>query len=164
MFEKVVDGEGQLEFLGSIVRYKKPKKWWNVEFDDGDASDYNYQELCAFSTPPDFSILEPFSPPEESQQLLQATTSSPSGVVACPSNASQLKDFRLEKVDYTFISVFFLTTAEPFVGAYIHEDDFYHNLKSLTYDELLHEKGVFFTPMPELYKWIAHSKSMSCKT
>ena len=57
--------------------------------------------------PPDFSILEPFSPPEESQQLLQATTSSPSGVVACPSNTSQLKDFRLEKVDYTFISVFF---------------------------------------------------------
>ncbi len=78
---------------------------WNEEFDDGDASDYNYQELCAFSIP------------EESKQLLQATTSSPSGVVACPSNTSQLKDFRLEKVDYTFISVFFfITTAEPFVG------------------------------------------------
>jgi len=80
MFEKVVDGEGQLEFLGLIVRYTKHKKWWNVEFDDGDASDYNYQELCSFSAPPDFSILVPFSPPEESQQRLKATTSSPSGV------------------------------------------------------------------------------------
>jgi hypothetical protein len=59
MFEKEVGGEGQLEFLGSIVGYKKQKKWWQVEFDDGDASDYNYQELCSFSTTPDFSILVP---------------------------------------------------------------------------------------------------------
>jgi hypothetical protein len=52
-------------------------------------------------------------------------------------------------------------TTEPFVGAYILEDEFYHQLKFMTHAELEAEDGVHFTPMPELHKWIETSQEMA---
>ena len=126
-------------------------------FDDGEKIQFNFRELCAFSTPPDFSVLTPVTPDAEAAQLLAVTEGSCAGRLPQPADTDTIADFRLEKEDYTFISVFFLTTTEPFIGAYILEDDFYHDLRMMSYDDLAVEKGVHFTPMPELHRWIAAS-------
>ena len=61
MFNPEDDPDGEmLEFLGTITKYDKRQKWWKVRFDDGDEVDFNFRELCAFETPPDFSLLVPF--------------------------------------------------------------------------------------------------------
>ena len=162
MFHPFGQTEGEmLEFLGTIVSYKPKKKWWHVVFDDGEEEDYNFRQLYALSTPPDFSLLQPVPPPVEAASFLNCTDGKPSGALAAPSDLNALEDFRLEDTEYTFISVFFLTTTEPFVGAYIEDEDFYHNLRLLSYDELKETAGVHITPMPQLHKWIEDSKSMA---
>ena len=55
--------------------------------------------------------------------------------------------------------MFFLTTTEPFIGAYVLEDDFYRDLRTMSYGDLAVEKGVHFTPMPELRRWISASST-----
>ena len=162
MFYPFGQTEGEmLEFLGTIVSYKPKKKWWHVVFDDGEEEDCNFRQLRALSTPPGFSLLQPVPPPVEAATFLNCTDGQPSGAVAAPSDLNALEDFRLEDTEYTFISVFFLTTTEPFVGAYILDEDFYHGLRMLSYDELKETAGVHVTPMPQLHKWIEDSKSMA---
>ena len=95
--------------------------------------------------------------------MLVHTNGMPCGKAPLPANLCDVQDFRLECIDYTFISVFFLTTTEPFVGAYILEDDFFYDLKQKPYDELIKEVGVHFTPMPDLYKWIESSKALGAR-
>jgi hypothetical protein len=97
----------------------------------------------------------------EAATFLNCTDGKPSGALAAPSDLNALEDFRLEDAEYTFISVFFLTTTEPFVGAYILDADFYHGLRMLSYGELKGTAGVHITPMPQLHKWIEDSKSMA---
>jgi hypothetical protein len=160
MFCPMDEPEGELlEFLGTVAKYDKTRKWWQVVFDDGEKIQFNFRELCAFSTPPDFSVLTPVTPDAEAAQLLAATEGSCAGRLPQPADTDTIADFRLEKEDYTFISVFFLTTTEPFIGAYILEDDFSHDLRMMSYDDLAVEKGVHFTPMPELHRWIAASST-----
>jgi len=158
MFNPEDDPDGEmLEFLGTITKCDKRQKWWTVLFDDGDEVDFNFRELCAFETPPDFSLLVPFPPNVESTQLLAATAGSGSGRLPEPADSTQLKNFRLENEDYAFISVFFLTTTEPFVGAYVLQQNYSHEFRMMNYEDLIKESGVHFTPMPELHAWISRS-------
>ena len=158
MFNPEDDPEAEmLEFLGTITKYKKASKWWTVVFDDEDEVDFNFRELCAFETPPDFSALLPFPPNVESSQLIAATAGAEVGRLPEPADPTQLKDFRLENEDYIFISVFFITTTEPFVGAYVLEQNYNNDFRMMNYGDLVLEKGVHMTPMPELHAWIARS-------
>jgi hypothetical protein len=143
------------------VSYKPKKKWRHVVFDDGEEEDHNFRQLHALSTPPDFSLLQPLPPPVEAAAFLNCTDGKPSGAVAAPSDLNALEDFRLEDTEHTFTSVFFLTTTEPFVGAHVLDEDFYHGLSVLSCDELKETAGVHITPMPQLHKWIEDPKSMA---
>jgi hypothetical protein len=150
MFNPEDDPDGEmLEFLiGHHYQVRQPAK----------VVDFNFRELCAFETPPDFSLLVPFPPNVESTQLLAATAGFGSGRLPEPADSTQLKDFRLENEDYAFISVLFLTTTEPFVGVYVLQQNYNHEFRMMNYEDLIKkESGVHFTPMPELRAWISRS-------
>lgn len=151
------DGE-LLEFLGTVTKYDKTRKWWQVLFDDGEKIEFNFRELCAFSTPPDFSVLTPVTPDAEAAQLKAASKGAATATMPAPSDTTNLTTFTLEAEDYAFISVFFETTTSPFVGAYILQSAFVENLRLMSHEDLLLEAGVHFTPMPKLHEWIAASK------
>ena len=151
------DGE-LLEFLGTVAKHDKTRKWWQVIFDDGETTQFNFRELCGFSTPPDFSVLTPVTPDAEAAQLKQASNGATSGTMPAPSDTTTLTNFALEAEDYSFMSVFFVTTTAPFVGAHVLQSAFVENLRLMSHEDLQMEVGVHFTPMPELHRWIAASR------
>ena len=42
-------------YCGTIVSYEHQKRWWRIEYEDGDSEQLNFRELCKLQKPPDFS-------------------------------------------------------------------------------------------------------------
>ena len=131
------------------------KKWWKVEYDDGDAEDLNYRELATLQTPPDFQILKYASPAEMVRDFFKAAGGAPTLAIATNKGGS-LEEFSLEGASWTLISVFNIKDSKcPLQGAYVLEDDFCYGMRDRDLKTLLSEfPGVRLSPMEDIRTWI----------
>jgi hypothetical protein len=99
------------EYFGTVAAYNKSSKWWQVKWDDNDVAQYTYWELSKLSSPPNFDVFKYEDPAHVALQFLKASGGE-------PEFAQGDKTFQLEGEMYAFISVYFVSASDPFVGAY----------------------------------------------
>jgi len=146
---------------GTIVSFKK---WWKVEYDDGESEDMNYKDLTRLAQPPNFDVLKYNTPPAAVDEFLNKSNGSTSMTVV-GANGS-VDAFRLEEQDWVFISVFLVPDSKvPIQGAYILLSDFEGSSRELTLRDLRASYPTVRTsPMDDVNKWIEQSKRLALES
>ena len=62
---------------------------------------------------------------------------------------------------FAFVAVYFVSSSDPFVGAYIALEHFAGTLRNLSYDDVKLVKEVCMSPMPVIKKWMAASTALN---
>ena len=152
LFEDPGTGETK-EYFGEIWKYTKSRKWWQVRWLDGDEAEYNYWELSRMSSPPNFEALRYEDPATVTTNFLVESK----GARSLVKNGTT---FELRGEMYVFISVIFVSAADPFVGGYIQASNFEDQLRELSYDELQANTRVHMSPMPLIKQWLKASAKL----
>ena len=142
------------EYGGHIFKYVKSSRWWRVKWNDGEVNDMTYWDLAACATPPDFSLLSYDNPAAVAMNFLEASEGS-------AKYTKGEKTFEMEGEVYVFVSVLFVSAADPFVGAYAGLEDFKESYREDSYEDLSKNALVHMTPMPVIKKWLAASEAFS---
>ncbi len=110
------------EFFGTVAAYNESSKWWQVKWDDNDVGQYTYWELSKFTSPPDFQVFKYEDPAYVVLLFLKE-----SGGNTAFSEGE--KTFQLEGEMYAFISVYFGSASDPFLGAYTEISSFSEDMR-----------------------------------
>ena len=143
---------GTRPYEGKITKFKK---WWTVEYTDGDVEDLNYRQLVNLERPPTVDMLKYPNPDAACAEFMKKSNGK-TEMKAVQQKGCKPIDFRMEQRTWTLISIFLVKDSKrPLHGAYVDEDDFCHAMRDMPLYELKTKyPEVRVSAMDDIRRWI----------